>query len=88
MGHPEPFDLRYVAIGNEDCGKKNYRGMHYISCLFLLNFVSVIQATIYQVIIQHAVCFVSRKFLIDYICDLRHFYFFLIRKLPQILRCY
>lgn len=28
MGHPEPFDLRYVAIGNEDCGKKNYRGLH------------------------------------------------------------
>nr|ABF22680.3 alpha-L-arabinofuranosidase [Prunus persica] len=26
MGHPEPFDLRYVAIGNEDCGKKNYLG--------------------------------------------------------------
>ncbi|XP_022983725.1 alpha-L-arabinofuranosidase 1-like isoform X2 [Cucurbita maxima] len=26
MGHPEPFDLKYVAIGNEDCGKKNYRG--------------------------------------------------------------
>ncbi|KAF5750333.1 putative Alpha-N-arabinofuranosidase 1 precursor [Tripterygium wilfordii] len=26
MGHPEPFDLRYMAIGNEDCGKKNYRG--------------------------------------------------------------
>lgn len=26
MGHPEPFDLRYVAIGNEDCGKKHYRG--------------------------------------------------------------
>ncbi|KAI6696968.1 hypothetical protein NL676_017087 [Syzygium grande] len=26
MGHPEPFDLRYVAIGNEDCHKKNYRG--------------------------------------------------------------
>ncbi|KAJ7942523.1 Alpha-L-arabinofuranosidase 1 [Quillaja saponaria] len=26
MGHPEPFDLRYVAVGNEDCGKKNYRG--------------------------------------------------------------
>ncbi|PPD88581.1 hypothetical protein GOBAR_DD14470 [Gossypium barbadense] len=25
MGHPEPFDLKYVAIGNEDCGKKNYR---------------------------------------------------------------
>ncbi|KAL6272217.1 hypothetical protein ACE6H2_022909 [Prunus campanulata] len=24
MGHPEPFDLRYVAVGNEDCGKKNY----------------------------------------------------------------
>lgn len=26
LGHPEPFDLRYVAIGNEDCGKKNYLG--------------------------------------------------------------
>ncbi|KAF9596053.1 hypothetical protein IFM89_006980 [Coptis chinensis] len=26
MGHPEPFDLRYVAIGNEDCEKTNYRG--------------------------------------------------------------
>lgn len=26
MGHPEPFDLRYVAVGNQDCGKKNYRG--------------------------------------------------------------
>ncbi|KAH6779538.1 alpha-L-arabinofuranosidase 1 [Perilla frutescens var. hirtella] len=26
MGHPEPFDLRYVAVGNEDCGKPYYRG--------------------------------------------------------------
>ncbi|CAN4118691.1 unnamed protein product [Withania somnifera] len=26
MGHPEPFDLRYVAVGNEDCGKTKYRG--------------------------------------------------------------
>ncbi|KAF7143641.1 hypothetical protein RHSIM_Rhsim05G0130000 [Rhododendron simsii] len=26
MGHPEPFNLRYVAVGNEDCGKKNYCG--------------------------------------------------------------
>ncbi|PON89773.1 Alpha-L-arabinofuranosidase [Trema orientale] len=26
LGHPEPFDLRYVAIGNEDCWKKNYKG--------------------------------------------------------------
>ncbi|OAY83025.1 Alpha-L-arabinofuranosidase 1 [Ananas comosus] len=26
MGHPDPFDLKYVAIGNEDCGKKNYLG--------------------------------------------------------------
>lgn len=34
MGHPEPFNLKYVAVGNEDCGKKNYRGMH----VFLMNF--------------------------------------------------
>ncbi|KAK8925995.1 Alpha-L-arabinofuranosidase 1 [Platanthera zijinensis] len=26
MGHPIPFELKYLAIGNEDCGKKNYRG--------------------------------------------------------------
>ncbi|GER51948.1 alpha-L-arabinofuranosidase protein, partial [Striga asiatica] len=26
LGHPEPFDLKYVAVGNEDCGKRNYRG--------------------------------------------------------------
>ena len=26
MGHPEPFPVQYVAIGNEDCGKKHYRG--------------------------------------------------------------
>lgn len=25
MGHPEPFNLKYVAIGNEDCWLKNYR---------------------------------------------------------------
>eukprot|EP00250_Pteridium_aquilinum_P014694 c22143_g1_i1 orf=66-2057(-) len=24
MGHPEPFSLKYVAIGNEDCGKQYY----------------------------------------------------------------
>lgn len=26
MGHVAPFDLRYVAIGNEDCDKPFYRG--------------------------------------------------------------
>uniref|UniRef100_A0A0C9QPK7 non-reducing end alpha-L-arabinofuranosidase n=1 Tax=Wollemia nobilis TaxID=56998 RepID=A0A0C9QPK7_9CONI len=26
MGHPDPFNLKYVAIGNEDCGKQYYRG--------------------------------------------------------------
>ncbi|CAO2822378.1 unnamed protein product [Amaranthus hypochondriacus] len=25
MGHPAPFDLKYIAIGNEDCGKPYYR---------------------------------------------------------------
>nr|GEV62973.1 alpha-L-arabinofuranosidase 1 [Tanacetum cinerariifolium] len=25
MGHPEPFDLKYVTTGNEDCGKPYYR---------------------------------------------------------------
>jgi alpha-L-arabinofuranosidase len=26
MGHSEPFPVKYVAIGNEDCGKTFYRG--------------------------------------------------------------
>ncbi|KAF7819185.1 alpha-L-arabinofuranosidase 1-like [Senna tora] len=26
LGHPRPFDLRMVAIGNENCGFYNYRG--------------------------------------------------------------
>ncbi|CAN1173493.1 Alpha-L-arabinofuranosidase 2 [Linum perenne] len=26
MGHPKPFDLRYVAVGNEDCFLPHYRG--------------------------------------------------------------
>lgn len=26
MGHPEPFVLKYIAVGNEDCGKPYYRG--------------------------------------------------------------
>lgn len=26
MGHPNPFNLKYVAIGNEDCGKQYYQG--------------------------------------------------------------
>lgn len=26
MGHPEPFQLYYVALGNQDCSKRNYKG--------------------------------------------------------------
>ncbi|XP_073222179.1 alpha-L-arabinofuranosidase 1-like isoform X2 [Cicer arietinum] len=26
MGHPQPFDLKYVGVGNEDCEKLNYHG--------------------------------------------------------------
>lgn len=26
LGHPAPFNLKYVAIGNENCGRKTYRG--------------------------------------------------------------
>jgi len=29
MGHPKPFDLRYVAVGNEDCWHFNYQGMQF-----------------------------------------------------------
>lgn len=36
MGHPKPFDLRYVAVGNEDCWHFNYQGMQFI--YFLLFF--------------------------------------------------
>ncbi|PNX83572.1 alpha-L-arabinofuranosidase 1-like protein, partial [Trifolium pratense] len=33
MGHPQPFDLRYVGVGNEDCGKLNYLGVGQIAQL-------------------------------------------------------
>jgi alpha-N-arabinofuranosidase len=26
MGHPKPFPVKYVAIGNEDCERKFYKG--------------------------------------------------------------
>ncbi|KAG0477502.1 hypothetical protein HPP92_013815 [Vanilla planifolia] len=26
MGHPEPFQLKFIAFGNQDCSKRNYRG--------------------------------------------------------------
>jgi len=36
MGHPEPFKLDYVSIGNQECSKYYYKGFHAIpfsSCL-------------------------------------------------------
>ena len=33
MGHPEPFPVKYAAIGNEDCGKKFYNGKLKRSCV-------------------------------------------------------
>lgn len=32
MGHTQPFQLNYVAVGNEDCGLKYYRGL-FFSCI-------------------------------------------------------
>ncbi|KAE9454259.1 hypothetical protein C3L33_13840, partial [Rhododendron williamsianum] len=36
MGHPEPFNLRYVAVGNEDCGKNYYGMLLILSIIFVL----------------------------------------------------
>ncbi|VVA97149.1 unnamed protein product [Arabis nemorensis] len=30
MGRKEPFELKYVAVGNEDCGKTYYRGNYIV----------------------------------------------------------
>ncbi|KAJ7551122.1 hypothetical protein O6H91_07G135700 [Diphasiastrum complanatum] len=30
MGHPDPFELYYIAIGNEDCGKRYYRDNYMV----------------------------------------------------------
>jgi alpha-L-arabinofuranosidase len=35
MGHPDPFDLHYMAIGNEDCWKPYYRGKQHIALIFV-----------------------------------------------------
>ena len=37
MGHPAPFDLKYIAIGNEDCGKPYYRGTLFSFTLYHSN---------------------------------------------------
>ncbi|XP_020585442.1 alpha-L-arabinofuranosidase 1-like [Phalaenopsis equestris] len=37
MGHPDPFQLNLIAIGNQDCFKQNYRGNY-------LKFYSLIKA--------------------------------------------
>ncbi|KAH0469181.1 hypothetical protein IEQ34_002413 [Dendrobium chrysotoxum] len=37
MGHPEPFQLNLIAIGNQDCFKQNYRGNY-------LKFYSLVKA--------------------------------------------
>nr|KAJ0188349.1 hypothetical protein LSAT_V11C900476550 [Lactuca sativa] len=34
MGHPKPFDLKYVAIGNEDCWLKKYHAYPDIKMIF------------------------------------------------------
>ena len=31
LGHPKPFSLKYIAIGNENCDKANYRGVYVIN---------------------------------------------------------
>ena len=40
MGHPKPFDLRIVAIGNEDCDKFNYKGTIFL--VFDIFFYSIL----------------------------------------------
>lgn len=39
MGHPEPFDLRIVAIGNEECGMPKYQGMLSLFDFFFCKYI-------------------------------------------------
>jgi len=42
MGHPEPFHLHHVAIGNEDCWKPYYKGeIHFFNFASIFLFFSV-----------------------------------------------
>ena len=40
MGHPKPFPVKYVAIGNEDCERKFYKGklMEYFFIASILKY--------------------------------------------------
>jgi len=38
MGHPDPFDLRIVAIGNEECAMSKYRGIYFYFLSFMSSF--------------------------------------------------
>ena len=50
MGQSDPFDLKYVAVCNEDCGKKNYRGLHIvlIHFYFLDQIINCIQLVLHM----------------------------------------
>ncbi|RWW08637.1 hypothetical protein BHE74_00039042 [Ensete ventricosum] len=48
MGHPEPFQLYYVALGNQDCSKRNYKGK-FASSLIHLRMDLCTMATLLQV---------------------------------------
>lgn len=30
MGHPDPFDLKFISIGNQECGNSNYKGVCFL----------------------------------------------------------
>lgn len=44
MGRHEPFELKYVAIGNEDCGKTYYRGFFTFLCDLIIFLLSIFVA--------------------------------------------
>lgn len=41
MGHPEPFQLNYVSLGNQDCWKKQYIGTHFALSFFFFCMTTV-----------------------------------------------
>ncbi|RRT68619.1 hypothetical protein B296_00020699 [Ensete ventricosum] len=49
MGHPEPFQLYYVALGNQDCSKRNYKGK-FASSLIHLRMDLCTMATLLQIV--------------------------------------
>lgn len=48
MGHPEPFQLNYISIGNQECSMRYYKGFYYLSLFAFSSCLASQDSVIFQ----------------------------------------